>query len=470
MTELTEAIRRFCTHPEVVLLCGSIEQYRRQLKAYLSHLHLVHVVLYHSGRTSAEPHRIMPAFADRPVLKPRMETVVGRYLSTRRLTDRPATVEKFDQALRHFATWLTTIHPDLETFADVTRDHVLAFAEALDVMPMLRTGLPLAAWSKLRRLSCLSVFFREVAAWGWDDVPGRPLLGPGDLPKMPERVPRYIPTDELTRLMTAIRALDCPYQRAALLIARWSGARRDEIRRLTVDCLDQYPDGTARLRIPAGKTKRERMVPLNEEAAEAIRGLQAERKGERGFCDSYTGKVTHYLFLKHGKQLSGNYLFDAPLTTTCQAAGLITADGKRTVSPHRFRHTVGTQLAEKGAKLRTIMNVLGHSSVGMSMVYAYISNQEVLKDYQAVLGPGATIAGPCAETLRAGTLLPSAIDWLKSNFFKTELELGRCLRLPQEGPCECDLYLNCAKFVTSSEYAPRLEVGPGFVQKSIISP
>jgi hypothetical protein len=41
-------------------------------------------------------------------------------------------------------------------------------------------------------------------------------------------------------------------------------------------------------------------------------------------------------------------------------------------------------------------------------------------------------------------------------FFKTELELGRCLRLPQEGPCECDLYLNCAKFVTTPEYAPRL--------------
>ena len=48
------------------------------------------------------------------------------------------------------------------------------------------------------------------------------------------------------------------------------------------------------------------------------------------------------------------------------------------------------------------------------------------------------------------------MDWLKTNFFKTELELGHCLRLPQEGPCECDLYLNCAKFVTTKEYAPRL--------------
>lgn len=50
----------------------------------------------------------------------------------------------------------------------------------------------------------------------------------------------------------------------------------------------------------------------------------------------------------------------------------------------------------------------------------------------------------------------SAIDWLKCNFFKTELELGHCLRLPAEGPCECDLYLSCAKFVTTPAYAPRL--------------
>jgi hypothetical protein len=90
------------------------------------------------------------------------------------------------------------------------------------------------------------------------------------------------------------------------------------------------------------------------------------------------------------------------------------------------------------------------------MVYARISDREVLRDYQAVLGPGAVLAGPSAEILRSGSLSHEAVDWIKTNFFKTELELGHCLRLPQEGPCECDLYLTCAKFVTTSQYAPRL--------------
>ncbi|GAB2451040.1 hypothetical protein GCM10027262_75330 [Nocardia tengchongensis] len=92
----------------------------------------------------------------------------------------------------------------------------------------------------------------------------------------------------------------------------------------------------------------------------------------------------------------------------------------------------------------------------MALVYAQISDQEVLRDYKAVLEPGANLAGPAAEELKSGALTEEAVDWLKTNFFKTELELGHCLRLPQEGPCECDLYLTCAKFVTTTAYAPRL--------------
>jgi len=90
------------------------------------------------------------------------------------------------------------------------------------------------------------------------------------------------------------------------------------------------------------------------------------------------------------------------------------------------------------------------------MVYAQISDPQILADYRSVLTPGATIAGPAAEAIRAGTIGAKAVDWLTTNFLKTELELGHCLRLPAEGPCECDLYLSCAKFVTTPRYAQRL--------------
>lgn len=44
----------------------------------------------------------------------------------------------------------------------------------------------------------------------------------------------------------------------------------------------------------------------------------------------------------------------------------------------------------------------------------------------------------------------------KPTFLKTELEPGHCLRLPAEGPCECELMLTCPKILTTSEYAPKL--------------
>jgi integrase len=459
LEELLEAIRLFGEREDLPAFYHSLARYRRSpSKNWITEVHQLHTVLFHRGQIAHEPRKVMPTFMVRPQLPPTMQRVVDRWLAARRLTDRPVTVSRLELALRRFSSWLCTHEPGLRSFAQVDRPHVLRYLTVLLDEPLASTGRPMAPNTRIGHISALAMFFRQTAAWGFDDVPGRPLLGPGDTPRRPHRVPRFIPADELARLMTAVQALACPYQRAALLVARWSGARKGEIRRLAVDCLDTYPDGTPRLRVPVGKTRRERMVPLHDEAAAALREVIALRagRGERAFTDELSGAPTHYLFMEHGKLLSDYYLFTTPLRKACQHAGLVDAQGRATITPHRFRHTVGTQLAERGAKLHTIMQMLGHNSVSMALVYAQISDPEVLRDYQSVLGPGATLAGPAAEALRRGSFPSATLEWLKTNFFKTELELGHCLRLPAEGPCECDLYLTCAKFVTTSAYAPRL--------------
>jgi integrase len=455
LQSLAEALLLFGERSDLALFFGSAERAHQQLDHYKGWIFKLQIILYHRGQAATLPRVTRPS-APREVLRPRMEAVVIRYLAVRRLDARPSTVKSFRIALHLLIPWLAQAYPELETFAEVTREHLIQFAEALNTMQGVQTHRPFASGTKQLMLSGLSIFFQHVARWQWEDVPARPLLLSGDLPQRSQRVPRYIPEDELGRLMQTIRSLACPYQRAALLIARWSGARRGEIRHLAVDCLDGYPDGTARLHIPAGKTYKERLVPLHEEAAEAIRDLQRRKTGARGLRNEQTGQEVRYLFMSRGKLLSEDYLFADSLQTVCQMTGITASDGKALVTPHRFRHTLGTQLTNRGARLNTVMKVLGHDSARMALVYAQISDQEVLKDYQAVLGPGAVIAGPAAEALRSGELSTEAVDWLKSNLLKTELELGRCLRLPQEGPCECDLYLTCAKFVTTPAYAPRL--------------
>jgi len=98
--------------------------------------------------------------------------------------------------------------------------------------------------------------------------------------------------------------------------------------------------------------------------------------------------VTCYLFVQRGKLCSMHAMFDHPLHVSYVAAGLVALDGHPTVTAHRFRHTVGTQLAERGAKLHTIMTVLGHTNSSLSMVYARISDRKVLKTTKPCLGPG----------------------------------------------------------------------------------
>jgi integrase len=464
IAEALQAIRFFADRPDLESFYPSRSQFLDgAAKGWITHLHQLQVVLFHRGQIATQPRKIMPTRKPALALPPLMQAAADRWIEARKLTDAPSTVDKLELAVRVFTTWLGEHHPQISTFADVGREHCLGWIADLAEAPTMTTGKPLGVMSRIQRISGLSQFFRDTAVWQYPDVPGHTLIGVGDAPKYPQRVPRFIPDHELDLLMPAIDALACPFQRAALLVARWSGARRTEIQKLPIDCLDRYPDGTARLRLSGRKTYRERVVPLHEDAAEALQKVIDLRRGapERAFTDERTGEEIRYLFMGHGKLLSTFYLFETPIQDACKAAGLVRpggrgGTGRGTVSAHRFRHTVGTQLAERGAKLHTIMKVLGHSSVNMALVYAQISDQEVLRDYKAVLEPGANIAGPAAAELKSGALAQEAVNWLKTNFFKTELELGRCLRLPAEGPCECDLYLTCAKFVTTPEYAPRL--------------
>lgn len=416
------------------------------------------LILHHRGRPIEAP-RMSPS-KRRPLPSPRpdMQELADRWLEAKSSVLAKATVFHAAVSLRRFIEHLATKFPVIANFGGVTPAHMTSFLEAMAAEPRPRTGRPVSITSRRARAGTVARFLSDAAAWGWENFPTRPVLDVRDLPRLPHRVPRFIPADELARLMDAIRTLPCPYQRAALLTARWSGARRGEITRLPLDCLDRYPDRTARLRIPAGKTMKERMVPLHEEAAEALRTVIALRGNgpERPVIDDRTGDRVRFLFFRRGVRISADYLFQYSLSAACRQAGLVDGQGRPTVSAHRFRHTVGTQLAERGAKLHTIMSVLGHQTPHMSMVYARISDAEVLRDYQSVLGPGAAIAGPGADVIRAGQLSNASVDWLRTNFFKTELELGHCLRLPSEGPCECDLYLSCAKFVTTPAYAPRL--------------
>ena len=125
---------------------------------------------------------------------------------------------------------------------------------------------------------------------------------------------------------------------------------------------------------------------MHEEAAQAIRDLVKLREAQpdKGIYDPDLGRPVRYLFLRNGVLANPDYLFASPLARICEELAILNGEGKPAIHAHRFRHTLGTQLAEKGARTQTIMKILGHKSAGMSMTYANISDPVVLADYQSV--------------------------------------------------------------------------------------
>lgn len=415
-------------------------------------------LLHHRGTGVSRPATMRGRRrAPPPSPRPDLAESADRWLRLKRGLWSASTHGHYALSLRRFIEHAAAAAPELRTFADLTADHMIAYQEHVAKEIGRKTGRPLSISAQRSRMRHVAHFLEDGAALGWPGFPLRPVVDLKSLPPLPQRLPRFIPSEQLERVMAEARRLPCPYQRAAILTARWSGARRGEIRRLAVDCLDAYPDGTSRLRIPAGKTLKERLVPLHPEAADALRELinMREAASEQPMMDGRTGSLVRRLFVKRGVSMSNETLFARPLQEISQRLGLAEGAGAR-ITAHRFRHTVGTQLAEGGARLQTIMDVLGHESPQMSMIYIRISDEAVLRDYRNVLKPGAPLAGPAAAAIKNNALPPRVVDWLKTNFLKTELELGHCLRLPEEGPCECDVYLGCAKFVTTPAYAPRL--------------
>ena len=270
------------------------------LRSAIARLHAVHVLLFDLGQVDRPPTGRVTAgsWADRlapPGAPPKIRAVIERYLRLHldANLDRPQTVRHARDALRRLVTWMGEAHPEMASLVDLHREHAEEFLGWLGTQTNQQTDAPLSVSYRRTVVTLIARFVTETAAWGWDDVPARVLFTRGDIPKIPKPLPRFIPDHELAKLMTAVDRPPNRYQRAALIVARWSGARRDEIRRLAVDCLDTYPDGHPRLRIPVGKGYAERMIPLHPQAADALQpliDLARQQSGRRRYDPVLVGR------------------------------------------------------------------------------------------------------------------------------------------------------------------------------------
>ncbi len=222
--------------------------------------------------------------------------------------------------------------------------------------------------SQARGLSALRGLFRFACREGiLESNPAASVRSP----KQPSRLPRHLRPGEIETLLDAARGED-PLRRrdlALLELLYASGLRVGELTGLDWGDLDL----DARTVRVLGKGGKERMVPFGKPAAAALqRWLEVWEKIRRS-----TSATEEPVFLNfRGGRLSARSvrrILDRYVESAALAAG---------IHPHTLRHTFATHLLEGGADLRTIQELLGHSSLSTTQRYTHIEIDRLLQVYR----------------------------------------------------------------------------------------
>jgi integrase/recombinase XerC/integrase/recombinase XerD len=220
-----------------------------------------------------------------------------------------------------------------------------------------------------RKLAALRALFRCLREHG--TVPANPAeLVPA--PKRAQKLPRVLSTDELARLLDRIPAATplALRDRAVFELAYASGLRAQELVSVQTTGVD-FDAEQVRVEGKGGKT---RIVPVGEAALAAIaRYLQRARP----VLAAAGQEPAPALFLsKSGRALSTSDV-RRRLQVWVRHAAL-----EAGVHPHALRHSFATHLLDGGADLRSIQELLGHSSISTTQIYTRVESARLTSAYR----------------------------------------------------------------------------------------
>ena len=184
---------------------------------------------------------------------------------------------------------------------------------------------------------------------------------PVEAPKLGRYLPAVLSEEEVTAILESVNLSDWMglRDRAILEVLYGCGLRVSEAVGLRIS--DVYmEEGFVRI---IGKGDKQRIVPLGEEAADAIRNYLDAR------IDPSDTDSEDILFLnRFGRSLSRVAMFNM-IKAQALAAGI-----RKEISPHTFRHTFATHMIEHGADLRAVQEMLGHESILTTEIYTHVDS------------------------------------------------------------------------------------------------
>jgi len=250
-------------------------------------------------------------------------------------------------------------------FAQLELNHIRSWLANLSTKGAARSSIT-------RRVVSIRAFTYWGARSGWleRDI-GKDLIAP-----KPERILPDVLDIESAAL--TIKALEIRAQEEASAISLrdlalvevlyGSGIRISELVGLDLGDIDRQRSTIKVM----GKGSKERIVPLGQPALKAVDNWINKARAE--LVSEASGSA---LFIgSRGKRIDQRVARDV----VYQAMEAIGSDKK--LGPHTLRHSAATHLLEGGADLRTVQEILGHSSLATTQIYTHVSHERIKKAYE----------------------------------------------------------------------------------------
>lgn len=308
--------------------------------------------------------------------------------------------------------------------------------------------------ARRQRLSSIRRFLDIARQHNWiPGVPASAALYSEDLPKLTKLVPRALSPFVMAQL-------EAPANLAKLTDPRWrllfpllieTGLRLGDAMRLPQDCLVYDQQQAPYLRYLNRKMKREALVPISTDMAATIieqrqrvtaqfspkAALLPRQEMNRDGLHHISDYVTRQNFNKWINDCDVRDESGAPLRIT----------------PHQFRHTLGTRLINNDVPQEVVRKILDHDSSEMTAHYARLHDSTVREHWERarkidVHGHDIQIAAdsPLADA-----------QWAKQNLARATMALpnGYC-GLPLQQSCpHANACLTCPVFITTPEFLPQ---------------
>lgn len=269
----------------------------------------------------------------------------------------PNSISNYQRDLVDFCSFLRGRGKDV---ANADREEVRGFLAAL-------YDRGLSARSVARHLVSIRNLFRFLVK------EGRTHSDPTadvDAPKLEQSLPRYLTLGEVETLLGQpdVSTPQGLRDKAMLELLYATGMRVSELVRIRRSDFDPSL-GIIRC---LGKGNKERLIPVGKSALSAVDAYL--KKGHASFCKD--GRET-FIFLNHRGEPLTRVGFWKILSGYGRRASLSVH-----LTPHLVRHSFATHLLERGADLRSIQLMLGHSDISTTQVYTHVLKERLKQVYK----------------------------------------------------------------------------------------